>query len=462
MYNEDTKKGNNINKIIYILLTITALFGNDIIQKNSKYLQDHHFKDIQQLNKFNGDVTESMMSKYFKGSGWGQISGEVGVNGIDGLFIKKDKKGNIKDILTVESKYNKSQLGHIDKKSITKSRQMSKRALLKQIDKNKKDITKRIAKSTSKSEIDKLKIQFKEYQQIKYRIWKDNYRARLFKMKPTDVKGEFKITIDAINQKGFKDISISKLKAGSKYKAHNIIININKKYSKGSYQSKLQKQLKSSITETKSIRDIKKLSKQSSKSSKALKGAIPIVFMKKGKKVVAFMSGNAFKESGKLTKKIKFLKNVKGGDIVMMAITSGTVVYSVLKGGASFKALSGVLLSNSTLKSIGGFGFEKGIAYLAPPPAIIITIVGSIALDYAIDKYVELNKRNYIGIEDLLWDVPDEVKNRITVLNLEDIKRETIFDFEDIDKDTILDDEVEGETILDDESLNDKESILDY
>jgi hypothetical protein len=159
---------------------------------------------------------------------------------------------------------------------------------------------------------------------------------------------------------------------------------------------------------------------------------------------------------------MKFLKNVKGGDIVMIAISSGTVVYSVLKGGASFKVLSGVLLNKDTLKSASGLGFARGIAYIAPPPALIITIVGVMALDYAIDKYIELDKRNYIGIEDLLWDVPDEVKNRITVLNLEDIKQETVFDFGDIDKDTILADEVNGETILDNESLNNKKSILDY
>lgn len=441
---------------------MTILFGNDIIQNNAKFLPNYEFKDIQQLNKFNGDVTEAMMSKYFRGSGWGQISGEVGVNGIDGLFIKKDKNGNIKDILIVESKYNKSQLGHINKSSIKKSRQMSKRALLKQIDKKKKDIQSKINKATSTVEKNKLKKQLKQYQQIKNKIWNDNYRARLFKIKPTSKKGEFKITIDAIEQKDFKNISIKQLKGANKYKVHNKIININKKYPKGSYEEKLQKQLKSSIHNTKaskfkSVKRIYNKSKQSSK--KILKGTVPIVFMKKGKKVVAFMSGNTLKKS---TKKMKFLKNIKGGDIVMIAISSGTAVYSVLKDGASFKALSKVLLNKSTLKSISGFGFEKGIAYFAPPPAIIITIVGSIALDYAIDKYVELDKRNYIGIEDLLWDVPDEVKNRITILNLEDIKRKTIFDFGDIDKDTILDDEVKGKTILDNENLNDKESILDY
>lgn len=57
-----------------------------------------------------GDVTENLMVHYFKSSGWIKYEGQIGRQGIDGLFVKMEK-GVIKDVLIVESKYSGSQLG---------------------------------------------------------------------------------------------------------------------------------------------------------------------------------------------------------------------------------------------------------------------------------------------------------------------------------------------------------------
>lgn len=455
------------------------------------------------LNKVNGDLTESMMSKYFKGSGWGQTNGEIGVNGIDGLFIKKDKDGNVKSILAVESKYNTGAL----RMNKNNTRQMSKKALLKQIDTLKKDITTKISKTTSEAEKAKLKKALKQYQQIKNKIWKNDYRARIFKIKPTGVKDEFKITIDAIEQKGFKDVSIKKLKGSSKYKAHEVKIKLSKNYPKGSYEAKLQKQLKDSIRKerrllkeknnlkrfiknqknfkkdskryklydiaiSKQKKFIEKIKKSRSsflkttnkikqtkkvKNVASVKKFIPATMIKKGKKVLVFMDAKVFKNANKF-KKLKFLKNVKGGDVVILALESGVAVYTILKGGMTYKKVASLLVNNS--KGLAGSAFSKCACFIAPPTGIVIAIAGTILIDYAIDKYIELDKRNYIKMEDLFWDVPNEVKKRITVLNLEDTTKETVFDFGDIDKDTILDEDVKGESILNDESS--KKTILDY
>ncbi len=59
-----------------------------------------------------GAINENLMIKYFKSTGWTRIEGEVGRNGIDGLLIKRNKNGQIIDILIAESKYNKSGLQH--------------------------------------------------------------------------------------------------------------------------------------------------------------------------------------------------------------------------------------------------------------------------------------------------------------------------------------------------------------
>ena len=69
------------------------------------------------------------MDEYFKKSGWEKIQGEVGVNGIDGLYVKRDKDGNITNVLMSESKYNTSQLG--DTKD---GKQMSKDWIIKKLD----------------------------------------------------------------------------------------------------------------------------------------------------------------------------------------------------------------------------------------------------------------------------------------------------------------------------------------
>ena len=50
------------------------------------------------------------MDRYFQGSGWTRVEGQIGRQGIDGLYIKRDG-GVVKDVLIAESKYNSSPLG---------------------------------------------------------------------------------------------------------------------------------------------------------------------------------------------------------------------------------------------------------------------------------------------------------------------------------------------------------------
>lgn len=423
-----------------------SLIANPI-KKNAKYLTNHEFKDIQQLNKFNGDVTEGVMSSYFKNSGWGQIDGEIGVNGIDGLFIKKDRQGNIKDVMFVESKYNKSQLGYMDKNNPhLKSRQMSKRSIEKQID--------NLIKNTKNKE------KLQDYLNIKKSIQSDSYRARLFKMKPLG-DNKFKITIDALEQKEYKDITKKTIKGSQKYKAHNLIIDLKKQYKKGSYESKLQSHVKTSIKNTKASHKIKRAYNSSKNTSKLFKKAVPTIFIQKANKVLTFMDAKAFKNVSKLNN-MKFLKNVKGGDVLMMTLEGGIAVYTVLHGGMTYSKASKLLMSNS--KTLASQGFSKGFAILTPPPAslvLITSIAGAMITEYAIDKYIELEKRNYVGLEDMLWDVPEEIKKKITILNLEDTKKETIFDFDEIDKVTSLDEDLEGESVFE-KNTDEEKTSLDY
>jgi hypothetical protein len=94
---------------------------------------------------------------------WKKIKGEHGRNGIDGLYIKQS--GNtITDILIAESKYNRSQLGSTKKGRV---KQMSKEWIL-----------------TKLKTVKKYHSQKNTYTQIINHVKKDNYRAKLFTLKP--------------------------------------------------------------------------------------------------------------------------------------------------------------------------------------------------------------------------------------------------------------------------------------
>ena len=123
----------------------------------SKILYKYPTLNQTTLNHKLGKFTEIMMDKYFSRSGWKKIEGEVGRNGVDGLYVKRNKDGHIKRLLFVESKYNKSQL---------LPDQMTKKWLLKK--------TEALIKKYPYN---------KDYIMIKNMIERDHYARRLWNMK---------------------------------------------------------------------------------------------------------------------------------------------------------------------------------------------------------------------------------------------------------------------------------------
>jgi len=180
---------------------ITILF---LLLSNALFAQTMSSNEIDAaIKKINGDTTESLMHKIFKQNGWKQIQGEVGSNGIDGLYVKKNAKGTITDVMFGEAKYNKATLGN----SIC-GKQMSKQCLNSQIDK-----------------LIKKYPDVEEYKQIKSHLANGNYRARLFQLKK---EGNTLIPeIKAINHTGEIEVQKSKLVGNKNYKLNNMKIDIN-------------------------------------------------------------------------------------------------------------------------------------------------------------------------------------------------------------------------------------------
>ena len=163
-----------MKKILLLSLTlITLSLGRDIPSDN---------KIQGRLNIINGASAECVMHQFYTQSNWTQIEGEIGRNGIDGLYYKS-KKGKIKEVLVAESKWNSSKLSKSGKNKTIK--QMSQEWVLK-------TMKKLIKKNPSMP-----------YSTLTKFIQQDQYRARLFRLKPTANNG-IQITIYKIKNKGLK------------------------------------------------------------------------------------------------------------------------------------------------------------------------------------------------------------------------------------------------------------------
>lgn len=163
------------NKLIIILslLLLTPLLARNIPSDG---------KIQARVNIVNGASSECVMHQFYTNSGWVQIKGEIGRNGIDGLYYKK-KNGIIKEVLVAESKWNTSRLGFSGKNRSVK--QMSQEWVLRTMDK----LIKKMDSST--------------YRTIKKFISHNQYRARLFKLKPVG-NNSIQITIYKVKNKGLK------------------------------------------------------------------------------------------------------------------------------------------------------------------------------------------------------------------------------------------------------------------
>jgi len=133
-----------------------------------------------------GDTSEGLMQDFFQREGWKPVPGQVGRQGIDGLFVKA-KNGIVKDVLVVESKYGTSNLGD---NLVCGKRQMSQNRIVCKLD----DLINSSKKSGSNQE------SIHQYEQIKKHVEKNNFRSELWRVKPDN--GKLRISLQQIKSKG--------------------------------------------------------------------------------------------------------------------------------------------------------------------------------------------------------------------------------------------------------------------
>jgi len=173
-----------MRKILLIGVCLISLSSLTNISVNAMpTTQQGEFINEAVKKHYIGDVTETFVKKFYENSGWKMIDTKVGRGGIDGLFIKVGKNGEIKDVLITEVKGNNSGLS----KTSTKGLQMSKGWILQSLEEKILSLERKY-KKTPNLEIKK---QLETLKQVKAFVEKNKYRARLVEIKqlnPNKVK----------------------------------------------------------------------------------------------------------------------------------------------------------------------------------------------------------------------------------------------------------------------------------
>jgi hypothetical protein len=184
---------------------------------------------------YRGDVVEEFTKRFFEAEGWKPVDAKVGNSGIDNLFIKTDKNGNVRDVLIVESKANSSTLGTTKGKGV----QMSKEWILRSLDEKIKQLERDLSKTTDPRKAKEIEKQLKILRQVRALVEKNNYRARLLELKHLGGK-KFELILKEIPA-GITAQELAKIKNQLKVKVRKII-DLNK-------NDKLARILKSCIKE---------------------------------------------------------------------------------------------------------------------------------------------------------------------------------------------------------------------
>lgn len=126
-----------------------------------------------------GNLTESFMDDYYSLQKWEKIPSKIGSQGIDGLYVKRDSMGRIRQVLVGESKYGSSAL------SMTKhGKQMSPEWVVQKvrelISKNEKELIQ--CERTLCADLEKLKKLQKDLKTINKLVSQESaYRRELFR-----------------------------------------------------------------------------------------------------------------------------------------------------------------------------------------------------------------------------------------------------------------------------------------
>jgi len=219
---------------------------------NSDFAHKANIANGGVANVFNGAVSENISTNIYKSSGYSKLSAEVGRNGVDGLYVKRDSIGNIKEVVFSEVKYNNAKLGSIKNNTI---KQMSKEWKIVKIDEKIKEL---------KNSNGNIRL-INELKKIKSMVINNSpkVKSHITRIKPLG-NNKYKILLNELDASGK---SVKKLR----FKANGKIIDINKQYAVDSIENKLKKDISHSIRKEKRLIKEKNILKKIKEKQRAYK-----------------------------------------------------------------------------------------------------------------------------------------------------------------------------------------------
>ncbi len=207
-----------------LLLTFSGYFYQSFAMSTayegkftSEVAKKHYIGDV--VEEFTQSLIEDkeFAKLFFEEGGWTHIDTKVGRGGIDNLFVKFDKNGNVKKVLIVECKGNSSILSNTKHKGF----QMSKEWILKSLEEKITALKGELYLETDPKKVENLKKQLKVLKQVKALVERNLYRARLLELQYLSGK-KFKLILKEIPA-GVSSEELRKIKGNLKVTAEKII-----------------------------------------------------------------------------------------------------------------------------------------------------------------------------------------------------------------------------------------------
>jgi len=384
-----------IRHIILLLLSL-SFFGYAMSQEVVFDKQAH-------LSKFNGNVAEEFMHAYFKSSGWKQLPGEIGSNGIDGLFVKI-KNGVVVDVMGIESKFKSKGIPNITNgsMSITQSgigttvdgsMQMSKNWCRKKI------------KNLIKFGDPKYKSM---YEQIERHIEQGTVRKRYFGFSQR-ADGKIATELHEIIDDGEDKIKITE-KSGKSSKLQKLVFD--PENPKNAFEKKLSKiyndameMNEKSFLERGRASKIKKVS-SFFEASEIYKNRMK-TSLKEYDDIAKKINKRAFASPAVLSTDGKLITSIASGfssGIAVVGIEGGIAYYDYLKGDM-YKNEFNQKLMNSAIKGTAVGGSEALVLFLMETPHGLVLLgagIGAyIIVDNVLETYKYYKEKHFLNADDL-------------------------------------------------------------
>ena len=384
-----------LKRIFVVFLSLQFLLygmSNEVIFGNQAH-----------LSKFNGNVAENFMGEYFKSAGWKQLPGEIGDNGIDGLFVKM-KNGVVHDVLCVESKFKSKGIPNISNGSMSIAQSGIDTTMDGSMQMSKKWCRKKI-KNLIKFGDPKFKSM---YEQIERHIEKGTVRKRYFGFSQRS-DGKIVTELHEIMDDGDNKIKITE-KSGKPSKLQKLVFD--PKNPKNAFEKKLSKIYNDAMNKNEKLflekgraTSIQKVS-SFLESSEIYKSGTKYS-LKEYDEMAKKINRRAFASPALLSNEGKLITSLAGGfssGIAVVGIEGGMAYYDYLKGDIYKNEFDKKIL-DSAIKGTAVGGSEALVLFLMETPHGLVLLgagIGAyIIVDHAIETYKYYKEKHFLNADDL-------------------------------------------------------------